>query len=425
MAVLQAKSVLIWTLVSIQFIAPTSSAPLSADVDSAASNTANAQYSIMIDAGSSGSRLNVYKFIVNDDVLEVSEVQQVKVSSKNVKPGIASFADNPSEIGAYIQPLLNSARDNIPAEKQSSTPIFLMGTAGMRLLSEEDANAVMSEVRSVFSDKEKCPFYFEPEYAQIITGQWEGIYAWITANFLEGVFISKKESNSYGILDLGGASHQNAFKNDENIHQVTLTLGGREFHVFSRSYLGYGLDQALGRLMNFLVEGKNCSESQGCKVKSPCHFRGYEESKNINGMDWKFVGTAQVKKCRSIIKKVFFCKNDSPECPFHDQPSLKGRFLGESGMYYVTYGIGMLETSDKVSAQELGKTSKTYCKQPYDDVKIDPYAKTNCFGANYIYELLTDGYNLPAKKKVSMLKTLNGFDLGWTLGAVLYNAKLL
>ena len=54
----------------------------------------------MIDVGS--SKLNVYKFIVNDDVLEMSEVQQVKVSSNKLKPGIASFADNPSEIGSYM-----------------------------------------------------------------------------------------------------------------------------------------------------------------------------------------------------------------------------------------------------------------------------------------------------------------------------------
>ena len=94
MAVLQFKSVLIWTLVSIQFQAPP--CLLTLTVPPPTQQT----YSIMIDVGS--SKLNIYKFIVNDDVLEMSEVQQVKVSSNKLKPGIASFADNPSEIGSYM-----------------------------------------------------------------------------------------------------------------------------------------------------------------------------------------------------------------------------------------------------------------------------------------------------------------------------------
>ena len=420
----QARLVLVWSLISVQLIAPASSAPLSAESEVPLDQAA-IKYSIVIDAGSSGCRLNIYKFLINDDILQVSEVQQVQASPHKVKPGLSTLADNPSGVDSYIQPLLDAAKEAIPEDKHSSTPIILGATAGMRLLSEEDADAVMNEVRSVFSDKDRCPFKFKPQFAQIITGEWEGIYGWITVNFLENVFATKDKVNTYGILDVGGASHQNSFKIRKNQHHVTLNLGGKVYNIFSRTYLGYGLEEALEKFKNFLVEGKDCSESQGCEVKSPCHFRGYEEKKNISGVDWKFVGTAQVKKCRSKIKEIYFCKNDSSKCPFHDQPQLKGNFFGMSNMYYVPNGIGMLESTDRVSARRLGKATKSFCKKSYDEVKDDPYAKRNCFGGNYMYELLRDGYNLSANKQIRVYTSLNGFDLGWTLGTALYNDKLL
>ena len=419
----QARLVLIWSLISVQLVAPVSaSAPLSADSE-VPPDEAEIKYGIVMDAGSSGTRLEIYKALINDDVLEVSEVQQVQTSPHKVEPGLSTLADNPSGVDSYIQPLLDAAKEAIPEDKHSSTPIMLGATAGMRLLSKEDADAVMNEVRSVFSDKDRCPFDFK--FAKIITGEWEGIYGWITVNFLESVFATKDKANTYGILDVGGASHQNAFKIRKNQHHVTLNLGGEVYNVFSRTYLGYGINEALDTYLRFLVEGKDCSESQGCEVESPCHLMGDEENKNISGVDWKFVGTAQVKECRSIIKEIFFCKDDSSKCPFHDQPQLKGNFFGMSNMYYVPNGIGMLESTDRVSSRRLGKATKSFCEKSYDEVKDDPYAKNNCFGGNYIYELLRDGYDLSAKKKIKVGLSVNGFQVGWTLGAALYNAELL
>lgn len=51
--------------------------------------------------------------------------------------------------------------------------------------------------------------------------------------------------------------------------------------------------------------------------------------------------------------------------------------------------------------------------------------KNDCFGANYIYELLTEGYGLRPYRKITVANSLNGFDLGWTLGAVLHNTGIL
>ena len=80
---------------------------------------------------------------------------------------------------------------------------------------------------------------------------------------------------------------------------------------------------------------------------------------------------------------------------------------------------------NKVTPKKIDNSSKEFCSKDYDEIKEDPYAKDNCFGGNYIYELLTAGYQLSQRKKIRVTNSLHGFDLGWTLGAVLHNTGIL
>ena len=144
--------------------------------------------------------------------LAVKDIQLL--GGSKVKPGLASFAGNLSVVNGYLKPLLESAMKIVPADKHISTPIFLFATAGMRLLTKQQSGAIMKEVKKVFNDKTKCPFTFNPETdAKVISGAFEGIYAWISLNFLKGRFIPENSESTLGILEVGGASHQNAFEN--------------------------------------------------------------------------------------------------------------------------------------------------------------------------------------------------------------------
>ena len=408
----QARMFLLWTfLTGLQYVACAS---------------ARSQYGIIMDAGSSGTRARIYNFVDEDGSLDPSEVNQVKAEPRKEKPGLASFAGHPEDIEAYLQPLLDAAQKAIPADQHHATPIFLFATAGMRLLREADQKIVLDEVDKIFSDKEKCPFEYKSNGARVITGQWEGIYAWITVNFLEGTFSSNKKIKSYGILDLGGASHQNAFKDKiERPEHVDIEVKGNTYTVFSRSYLGYGQDQARKAFQNVLVKLSSCSDSEECSIENPCQFDGYEEVIDIDGVEYNFVGKTDIQKCRSIIKHSFFCKEASRNCPFHDQPRLPGRFIGVSALFYVLNGIGLLDGGNVVTPRSVGPAADSFCHLDYEDVNEDPYATANCFGANYIFELLKDGYRLPARKEITVEISKNGFDLGWALGALLYEAKLL
>lgn len=123
----------------------------------------------------------MYKIAANAPLLDVKDIHLL--GGSKVKPGLASLAGNPSVVDGYLKPLLESAMKIVPADKHVSTPIFLFATAGMRLLTKHQSDAIMKEVKEVFNDKTICPFTFNPETdAKVISGTFEGIYAWISLN---------------------------------------------------------------------------------------------------------------------------------------------------------------------------------------------------------------------------------------------------
>ncbi|XP_074633448.1 ectonucleoside triphosphate diphosphohydrolase 1-like [Acropora palmata] len=380
---------------------------------------ATAKYAIVFDAGSSKTKLQIFKIDMNSPPLDVADIEELDPTPERVTPGIARLAGNPSKVESYMMPLLTAARDIIPQEAQESTQVYFFATAGMRLLLPKQRRAIIAKVKELLKDKSKCPFEFYSKNAQVISGEFEGIYAWITVNFLKGNFVPGIPKQTSGILDLGGASHQNAFNNPTN-ETISLTLGGREFHLFARTYLGYGMDEAHRRYLRVI------SQEQASNVlKSPCHHKGFKVNVTIGGEIVEVVGTAVVSQCRSIIKKTFFCKREG--CPFYDQPRLRGDFVGFSGIYYTALGTGLLcySCTKQLSPAMYEKGSRQFCAKPYQAVSSDPYAKVNCFRGNFVYELLAQGYNLPSTKTIEVGKKIGGFNLGWSLGAMLYNGKYL
>lgn len=159
-------------------------------------------------------------------------------------------------------------------------------------------------------------------------------------------------------------------------------------------------------------------------MQSPCHNNGFKESLEYQDKESIFKGTAEVKQCREIIRELFFCKS----CPFNDQPNLKGKFYAFSAFYYVLTDIGAVCSDceeNTINPGKIRESSESFCEKDYSEVSENPFAKDNCFGANYIYELLTEGYGLSGLKKITVTNSLNGFSLGWTLGGVLHNTGIL
>ena len=146
------------------------------------------------------------------------------------------------------------------------------------------------------------PFTFNPETdAKVISGAFEGIYAWISLNFLKGRFIPENSESTLGILEVGGASHQNAFENPSK-ETISLTVGRKTYHLFARSYLGYGLDEARKKYFETLAQNPTVNGV----LQSPCHHNGFQDQISISGRMFTIRGTAQVEECRSIIQQNLF-----------------------------------------------------------------------------------------------------------------------
>ena len=204
------------------------------------------QYALMIHAGSTGSRIRIYKFnncgASPEYEYEVFEMAQ---------PGLSSFTGNPEGAARSLDILWDGAvRAAVPKALHGCTPVAVKATAVLRLLPGSQCadilNAVEGRIRSY-------PFQLqEKDGVVIMDGKDEGVYAWITANYLLGTIKASTppDTPTYAVLDLVGASRQIVFEPvfassdmqlEEGEHRYDLHFGGGSHVLYEHSYLGYGL----------------------------------------------------------------------------------------------------------------------------------------------------------------------------------------
>uniref|UniRef100_A0A1I8EAQ6 GDA1/CD39 family protein n=1 Tax=Wuchereria bancrofti TaxID=6293 RepID=A0A1I8EAQ6_WUCBA len=286
-------------------------------------------YSIVIDAGSTGSRLFLYKYrSVNDqeliDVKPVVDNLSLRPVVKKITPGLSSFQDKPEDAAEYIKPLLDYAIEFIPLNKHSYTSLFIFATAGMRLLPidvviESHKIVTSEDLWSVFlsfilclicCDKSPCPNILQcifrkqnevlrnlhqnlpfqtnvqiiPDHIKVIEGKWEGIYFWIAVNYILGRFTRNRTESSrqptVGIIDMGGASVQIAVElnltsgTGESVESVNLSCNDNgqaySYRLFVTTFLGYGVNEALRKYEQKLSNDLVVENTNRSFIRDPC-----------------------------------------------------------------------------------------------------------------------------------------------------------
>ena len=138
-------------------------------------------YGIMFDAGSTGTRIHIFKF-----TQQPKETPRLTHETfKALKPGLSAYADDVEKSGQGIRELLEVAKKEVPMELWKFTPLVLKATAGLRLLPGEKAQKLLDKVKEIF---QASPFFVRDNCVSIMNGTDEGISAWITINFLTGMF---------------------------------------------------------------------------------------------------------------------------------------------------------------------------------------------------------------------------------------------
>ncbi|KAI5806767.1 nucleoside phosphatase family-domain-containing protein [Peziza echinospora] len=402
-------------------------------------------YGVVLDAGSSGTRIHIYQWeqpeharlgATRTELAQLPRVKTKKDWAKKVKPGVSTFGPKPYEVGEYLAPLLQHAADIIPPESVPDTPLFLLATAGVRLLPLREQKLLLEQICTY---ARKHTRFLLPEcdlHVQVISGETEGLYGWIAANYLLGGFDSTSGEghgeghHTYGFLDMGGASAQIAFapnateakKHAEDLKLLRLrTLDGRpqEHLVFVTTWLGFGMNEARALYISRLVEA---SGGQGIdELPDPCLPKGVivtlEGSDNLvtkKPGDPLLVGTGLFQECLRQTYPLL-----QKDIPCSDAPCLlKGihvpgidfginHFVGVSEFWHTTNEIFSFGDEHPYDYTQYQQKVEQFCAMDWREIeaKVDKgkwgekvdreKARQVCFKASWLTNIMHNGIGIP------------------------------
>ncbi len=345
----------------------------------------------VVDAGSTGSRLHIYAYDIDETNTPVN-IQDVW--SKKVKPGFATI--DPQQVDAYIAALLADA----PVQ---SLPLYFYSTAGMRLLPQAKQKLYYQQLQQWFSQQPN----WQLKEAKTITGKEEGTFDWLAVNYGLGTFSAASKTAPVGVMDFGGASVQIVFPVDDesslqSADKVELDINGRHLSLFVHSFLGLGQTEVSHQFL----------ESSSC-------FSNDYPLPDGSTAQGDAVG------CKNEISSLM---NDVHGVNRLVQPVMQANPVDR---WYVMGGIVNLVQEkmfhfDKDNLSNKGlleQADQSVCHQPWDVLSQqfpdNDYLYGYCMFSAYYYALMVDGYGIIPEKNISYSTDDKNSD--WTLGVVIYN----
>ncbi|XP_032858944.1 ectonucleoside triphosphate diphosphohydrolase 8 [Tyto alba] len=410
------------------------------------------KYGMVFDAGSSHTSLFVYEW--DSDKENNTGVVIQNLSCDVQGQGISSYANNPPKAGDSLRECLDKALKVVPAGKQKDIPAYLGATAGMRLLREQNSSAADQVLAEVTKTMREYPVAFKG--AQILTGEEEGAYGWITINYLLESFtkyspkthtwVRPEAATIFGALDLGGASTQISFMPEGSVinwnETSKFTLYGYNYNIYTHSYLCYGQNEMLKRLAKELI----AESPSSMHVHHPCYPKDYNETISLSSFRFSpctnrsdprltlhdrnvtLEGRGNASGCLAAIKKLFNFSacGQSQDCTFDGvyQPPVRGKFIAFSAFYY---NFRFLNLTKGQSLATVRETINHFCTRSWEDLSSS-YPEENperlpkyCASANYILTLLLDTYkfNETSWNNIFFQMKVGSADVGWTLGYML------
>ena len=408
------------------------------------------RYGIIFDAGSSGTRLHIYRWLdskiarqkASEHQLQSLPVLETKTKwTKKIHPGISTFGDRPDRIGPdHLEDLYEQARKIIPDDSFAETPVFLLATAGMRLLPEYQRNQILAEICSYTQSHTKFLLPNCDVHIKVIPGEVEGLYGWVAANYLLGGFDAPKEHahgrdhHTYGFLDMGGASAQIAFapnttealRHADDLKLMRLrTVDGTaaEYRVFTTTWLGFGVNEARRRYVESLQKASGAIDSK--ILQDPCLPAGLSttvkgdiflpDTDTVNGQNPYLNGTGQFDECLTrtlpLLEKDHICEDEPCLLNGVHVPAIDfdvNHFVGVSEYWHTTHEI--FEDGHKDKAYDFNTYQKRvsdFCSQDWDLIskgvdkhewgkKVDEQTAVEvCFKASWLINILHEGIGIP------------------------------
>lgn len=359
----------------------------------------NFHYAVIIDAGSSGSRAHVFEYLKSSPQAPVPVINDV--FNQRTSPGLSSYATAPLAAGSSLKPILDAVAIDLQHRGVNlvDVPVHVLATAGMRLLSPVEQDAIYSNVRSYI----RSHYAFELKQnnqVRTISGVEEGAFGWLDVNYLMHHFVDPKAT--IGSIDMGGASTQIAFATmdtNQQDNEIAVTINHTPYRIYSQSFLGLGQDQAR----------RSMSADEGA---SSCYPDGYP-------LDAERLGYFNFAPCSAIYQGILQDQNVSNRI----LPTAGQSFVAYSGIYY---NYHFFEIQDRPTQSTLQAKIAAVCYLPWSTLQIN-YPDTSpaflasvCANSVYADDLLYNTYQLQ-DSQLQVTDAIKGTGIDWTLGALLYS----
>ncbi|XP_016369751.1 ectonucleoside triphosphate diphosphohydrolase 2-like [Sinocyclocheilus rhinocerous] len=413
------------------------------------------QYGIVLDAGSSHTAMFIYKWPADKQNGTGIVSQHSECHAKG--GGISSYAGNKGGAASSLEECMEQAMQEIPKSRHKLTPLYLGATAGMRLLNISKPKESDEVLKEVAGKLKTYPFSFKG--ATILSGQEEGAYGWVTVNYLLENYIKygfvgqwlSPGRDTVGALDFGGASTQITFETKQMVENkdnlMKLRLYGRDYQIYTQSFLCYGRDQVLLRLLALLMKTQGSDRS----IVHPCYPAGYSDSIKLSSVfdtpcnkrqtpykpddDLQIKGTGNYDQCLGNVSRLFSFNNCSySRCSFDGvfQPNITGNFMAFSAFFYTHSFLQEATGISITSPEHLEDATHVVCNMSFQEItnKVqgqESRLKDYCTVSAFVQVLLVNGYGFDffSFPHISFQKKAGDTSVGWSLGFMLSLSNLL
>eukprot|EP00127_Corallochytrium_limacisporum_P007161 Clim_evm34s243 gene=Clim_evmTU34s243 len=438
------------------------------------------QFYVIIDAGSSGSRIHIYEATYDESgELEALEAMRIgddrEMAVLKIEPGLSSYSQTPTDAVTSLKELIDYAENLIPITDLPKTNLYVLATAGLRLLDDK------TRLRLQKAIEDELPHQTAMKLVEVDTldGQWEAVYAWLSFNWMQGKIVKEFENknthslpgqnfpsghktwdeiSSFPVIDMGGASAQIAMEVpgspgkldlDENDPVVSLQLSSDHptYRLFIHSYIRFGANQARKRYLRWLLakeSGKgNAQGDAGSRIhgdsivlKDPCLHPDRSDDEEIDKLKVSVEGTGNFYQCAENLKFLFDktapCSNKP--CAFNGvhQPELPWgthEIFGISEFWYTSWDV--FHFTGPYDEDTFVKAAEAWCLRDWDalveeyDAGLFPTAgrtrfRDQCFKSAWMHTFLHYAFEMPKSATFHPISKVNGAEVSWTLGALLH-----